>query len=241
MLLDFAISAFVTVFVVVDPIAMAPTFLVVTDGMPQAARKAWPCARASLPASSCRQRFGRRSAACAVRHFAAGVPDRRRAAAVLDRGSKWCSGCGRHEGEAAETGDGRARAQCRRLPARDPAAGRPWRHRRDRAARRTRRRRLALVGALVTVEVAVAASCLLTFRLAERISGFLGVTGNIVLSRLPRRAVGGACRAICRRRHSRRYRRLKPGAGRYLMPIKASVSGYETKLNAASCPTARQV
>jgi multiple antibiotic resistance protein len=41
-----------------------------------------------------------------------------------------------------------------------------------------------LLGALVAVEVAVAASCLLTFRLAERISGFLGVTGNIVLSRL---------------------------------------------------------
>jgi len=39
MLLDFAISAFVTVFVVVDPIAMAPTFLAVTDGMPEDARK----------------------------------------------------------------------------------------------------------------------------------------------------------------------------------------------------------
>ncbi|MGB7041158.1 MAG: MarC family protein, partial [Xanthobacteraceae bacterium] len=39
MLLDFAISAFVTVFVVVDPIAMAPTFLAVTDGMPNDSRK----------------------------------------------------------------------------------------------------------------------------------------------------------------------------------------------------------
>src|SRR5271167_3706245 len=39
MQLDFAIYAFVTLFVVVDPIAMAPTFLAVTDGMPRAARK----------------------------------------------------------------------------------------------------------------------------------------------------------------------------------------------------------
>src|SRR5271155_735451 len=39
MLLDFAVSALLTLFVVVDPIAMAPTFLVVTTGMPRASRK----------------------------------------------------------------------------------------------------------------------------------------------------------------------------------------------------------
>jgi multiple antibiotic resistance protein len=37
---------------------------------------------------------------------------------------------------------------------------------------------------LIGVEALVAASCLVTFLLAERIGGFLGVTGNIVLSRL---------------------------------------------------------
>ena len=39
MLLDYAVSALITLFVVVDPIAMAPTFLVVTDGMPRASRR----------------------------------------------------------------------------------------------------------------------------------------------------------------------------------------------------------
>ena len=39
MLLDYAISALLTLFVVVDPIAMAPTFLVVTEGMPRASRR----------------------------------------------------------------------------------------------------------------------------------------------------------------------------------------------------------
>ena len=39
MLLDYAVSALLTLFVVVDPVAMAPTFLVVTTGMPRASRK----------------------------------------------------------------------------------------------------------------------------------------------------------------------------------------------------------
>jgi multiple antibiotic resistance protein len=37
--LDFTISALVTLFVVVDPVGLAPTFLAVTDGLPRAARK----------------------------------------------------------------------------------------------------------------------------------------------------------------------------------------------------------
>jgi multiple antibiotic resistance protein len=40
------------------------------------------------------------------------------------------------------------------------------------------------VGILVVVVLLVAASCLVTFLGAERISGLLGMTGNIVLSRL---------------------------------------------------------
>ena len=49
-MLDYAISALLTLFVVVDPIAMAPTFLVVTEGMPRASRQSVASAPASLPA-----------------------------------------------------------------------------------------------------------------------------------------------------------------------------------------------
>ena len=40
------------------------------------------------------------------------------------------------------------------------------------------------IGILVAVVLVVAAACLVTFLCAERISGLLGMTGNIVLSRL---------------------------------------------------------
>src|SRR5208282_2249425 len=36
---DFAISALLTLFVVVDPIGLTPTFLVVTEGLPRPARR----------------------------------------------------------------------------------------------------------------------------------------------------------------------------------------------------------
>jgi multiple antibiotic resistance protein len=36
---DYVISAFLTLFVVVDPIGLTPTFLAVTDGLPRSARR----------------------------------------------------------------------------------------------------------------------------------------------------------------------------------------------------------
>ena len=185
MLLDFAISAFVTVFVVVDPIAMAPTFLAVTDGMPEDARKS-VALRASVIAGiilTGTALVGERLLVlCGI-----SLPAFRIAGGLL---LFWIAAemvfgvRSRHEGEAAEQAMEERVRNVAAFPLAIPLlagpgaiaatvllagrAGGDWR----------------LLGALVAVEVAVAASCLLTFRLAERISGFLGVTGNIVLSRL---------------------------------------------------------
>ena len=185
MLLDFAISAFVTVFVVVDPIAMAPTFLAVTDGMPKDARKS-VALRASVIAGiilTGTALVGERLLVL----FGISLPAFRIAGGLL---LFWIAAemvfgvRSRHEGEAAEQAMEERVLNVAAFPLAIPLlagpgaiaptvllagrAGGDWR----------------LLGALVAVEVAVAASCLLTFRLAERISGFLGVTGNIVLSRL---------------------------------------------------------
>ena len=37
--LDYIVSTFLTLLVVVDPVGLAPTFLAVTDGMPREARR----------------------------------------------------------------------------------------------------------------------------------------------------------------------------------------------------------
>ena len=51
MVREFFISALVTLLVVVDPVGLAPTFLAITDGLPQRARRA-VAIRASLIAGS---------------------------------------------------------------------------------------------------------------------------------------------------------------------------------------------
>ena len=185
MLLDYAISAFVTIFVVVDPIAMAPTFLAVTDGMPREARKS-VAVRASLIAGIIligTALVGNRL----LLLFGISLPAFRIAGGLL---LFWIAAemvfgvRSRHEGEAAEQAMEERVRNVAAFPLAIPLlagpgaiaatvllagrAGTDWQQ----------------LGVLIAVEIAVAASCLLTFRLAERISGFLGVTGNIVLSRL---------------------------------------------------------
>jgi len=185
MLLDYAISAFVTVFVVVDPVAMAPTFLAVTDGMPREARKT-VALRASfiagiiligtaLVGNRLLLLFGISLAAFRI----AGGLLLFWIAAEMVFGVR-----SRHEGEAAEQAMEERVRNVAAFPLAIPLlagpgaiaatvllagrAGNDW----------------TLLGVLVGVEALVAAFCLITFILAQRISGLLGVTGNIVLSRL---------------------------------------------------------
>ena len=185
MLLDYAISAFVTVFVVVDPVAMAPTFLAVTDGMPREARKS-VALRASLIAgiiligtalvgNRLLLLFGISLAAFRI----AGGLLLFWIAAEMVFGVR-----SRHEGEAAEQAMEERVRNVAAFPLAIPLlagpgaiaatvllagrAGNDW----------------TLLGVLVGIEALVAAFCLITFILAQRISGLLGVTGNIVLSRL---------------------------------------------------------
>src|SRR5437588_10440034 len=48
---DYAISAFLTLFVVVDPVGLTPTFLAVTDGLPRTVRRS-VAVRASIIAGT---------------------------------------------------------------------------------------------------------------------------------------------------------------------------------------------
>ena len=88
------------------------------------------------------------------------------------------------QSQAGRAGDRGARAQRRRLPARHSADGRARRdHRHGAAAGRSDGDPMRL-GILLAVIAFVAALCAVVFLLCTHIGRLLGVTGNIVLSRL---------------------------------------------------------
>src|SRR5580692_46810 len=185
MFADYAVSALLTLFVVVDPIAMAPTFLVVTEGMPRASRQS-VAVRASFIAGVIligTALIGDRL----LDILEISLPAFRIAGGLL---LFWIAAemvfgvRSQHEGEAAEQALEERVRNVAAFPLAIPLLAGPGAITATLLLATRASGDWRLLGALVAVEVAVAASCLLTFRLAERISGFLGVTGNIVLSRL---------------------------------------------------------
>src|SRR5271156_243080 len=185
MLLDFAISAFVTVFVVVDPIAMAPTFLAVTDGMPQDARKS-VALRASIIAGVIligTALVGDRLLVL----FGISLPAFRIAGGLL---LFWIAAemvfgvRSRHEGEAAEQAMEERVRNVAAFPLAIPLLAGPGAITATVLLAGRAHDSWSLTAILIAVVVLVAMSCWITFFFAERISGLLGKTGNIVLSRL---------------------------------------------------------
>jgi multiple antibiotic resistance protein len=185
MLLDFAVSAFITLLVVVDPVAMAPTFLVVTAGMPRAARRS-VALRASVTAG-------------AILVGAALIGDRLLNALEISLPAFRIAGGlllfwiaaemvfgvrSRHEGETAEQAMEERVRNIATFPLAVPLLAGPGAITATVLLSAQENGNLLLLAALVGVVIVVAASCLVTFLFAERISGLLGMTGNIVLSRL---------------------------------------------------------
>jgi multiple antibiotic resistance protein len=185
MLLDFAIYAFVTVFVVVDPIAMAPTFLVVTEGMPRAARRS-VAFRASIIAAG-------------ILTGVALVGDRLLSVLEISLPAFRIAGGlllfwlaaemvfgvrSRHESETAEQAMEERVRNVAAFPLAIPLLAGPGAITATVLLAGQADSHWLMVGVLIAVVLVVAGSCLLTFLAAERISGLLGMTGNIVLSRL---------------------------------------------------------
>jgi multiple antibiotic resistance protein len=185
MLLDYAVYAFVTIFVVVDPIAMAPTFLVVTEGMPRQARKS-VAARASLIAASIltgAALFGARLLGV----LEISLPAFRIAGGLLLFwiATEMVFGVrSRHEGETAEQAMEERVRNVAAFPLAIPLLAGPGAITATILLAGQAGDNWLMVGILVAVVLIVAAICLLTFVAAERISRLLGMTSNIVLSRL---------------------------------------------------------
>jgi multiple antibiotic resistance protein len=185
MLLDYAVSALLTLFVVVDPIGLAPTFLAVTEGFPRTARVS-VAVRASLIAG-------------AILVGAALIGDRllntlgislsafRIAGGLLlfATASEMVFGVRmRREGEAAEQAIEEHVRNVAAFPLAIPLLAGPGAITAAILLAGRAGEDVVQLTLLIAVVLLVAASCFAVFIFAERISKLLGKTGNIVLSRL---------------------------------------------------------
>jgi multiple antibiotic resistance protein len=185
MRLEYAVSALITLLVVVDPIAMAPTFLVVTEGMPRAARRS-VAIRASLLAGAIligTALIGNQL----LRILGISLPAFRIAGGLL---LFWIAAemvfgvRSRHEGEAVEQAMEERVRNIAAFPLAIPLLAGPGAITATVLLAGRAGGDLALIGILIAVVVLAAIACFASFYAASRISRFLGVTGNIVLSRL---------------------------------------------------------
>jgi len=183
--LDYLVSAAVTLIVVVDPVGLAPSFLAVTEGLPaasqrQVARRATLIAALILAGAAVGGDW-------LLRNLGISLPAFRIAGGVLLFALASEMVLGVRIERQAETAEQALEEHVRNIAAfplaiplmagpgaltatvllAGQAAGRPL-----------------FVGTLIAVIAAVCALTLAVFYFATRIERFLGITGNIVLSRL---------------------------------------------------------
>lgn len=183
--LDFAISALVTLLVVVDPVGLAPTFLAVTEGLPDRARKS-VALRAALIAGAIL--IG--SALIGdwlLRALGISMPAFRIAGGFLLFAISFEMVFGvrmRREGQAAEQAVEEHVRNVAAFPLAIPLLAGPGAITATLLLAGRAGRDPLLVGLLLAVVVFVALASFVCFTGAGRIGRLLGLTGNIVLSRL---------------------------------------------------------
>jgi len=185
MLFDYAVTALLTLFVVVDPIGLAPTFLAVTDDLPRAARRS-VAVRASIIAGAILVGaaligdwlLDTLKISLAAFRIAGGL-------LLFSIASEMVLGVRmRREVQAAEQAVEEHVRNIAAFPLAIPLLAGPGAITATVLLAGRANGDALLIGMLIAVAALVAASCLATFLFAERISGLLGMTGNIVLSRL---------------------------------------------------------
>jgi multiple antibiotic resistance protein len=183
--LDFAISALLTLFVVVDPVGLVPSFLAVTEGLPLKARRS-VALRASIIG-------GAILVGAALlgdwlfRTLGISLPAFRIAGGLLlfSIASEMVFGVRlRRESEAAEEAVEERARNVAAFPLAIPLMAGPGAITATVLLSGRADGNLPLMGLLITVVVLVATACFVAFIFARWISRLLGLTGNIVLSRL---------------------------------------------------------
>ena len=183
--LGYLISALVTLLVVVDPVGLAPTFIGVTEGMSAKLRR-----QVSLRAAliCCLILIGSALAGnWLLQKLAISLAAFRIAGGLLlfSIATEMVFGVRiRREGEAAEEAIEERARNIAAFPLAIPLMAGPGAITATILLAGRADGSLLLTSLLLAVVVAVAACCLVVFLLAAPIGRFLGVTGNIVLSRL---------------------------------------------------------
>jgi multiple antibiotic resistance protein len=183
--LDFAISALITLFVVVDPVGLVPTFLAITHGLPRAARHS-VALRASMIAGAILigtallgdWLFRVLGISLSAFRIAGGL-------LLFSIAFEMLFGVRmRREGEAAEQAVEEHVRNLAAFPLAIPLLAGPGAMTATVLLAGRADGNLLLVGLLTAVVALVAAACFVVFTFAAQISRVLGMTGNIVLSRL---------------------------------------------------------
>jgi multiple antibiotic resistance protein len=183
--LDFAISALLTLFVVVDPVGLTPTFLAITHGLPRAARRS-VALRASLIAGAILigtaligdWLFRMLGISLAAFRIAGGL-------LLFTIAFEMLFGVRmRREGEAAEQAVEEHVRNVAAFPLAIPLLAGPGAITATVLLAGRADGNLIRLGVLLAVVALVAVACFVAFIFAGQIGRLLGMTGNIVLSRL---------------------------------------------------------
>jgi multiple antibiotic resistance protein len=183
--LDFAISALLTLLVVVDPVGLVPTFLAVTEDLPRQSRRS-VAVRASIIAGAIL--IGTALIGDWLLHtLSISLPAFRIAGGLLlfSIASQMVFGVRlRRESEEAEEAVEEHVRNIAAFPLAIPLLAGPGAITATVLLAGRAGGNPMLIAVLIAVVVLVAASCLVAFLFAERIGRAIGLTGNIVLSRL---------------------------------------------------------
>jgi multiple antibiotic resistance protein len=185
MALDYLVSAFVTLLVVVDPAGLAPSFLAVTDGLPRAARnrvalRGCVIAMAILAGTAVIGDWLLRKLGISLNAF-------RIAGGLLLFSIAFEMVFGLRiprEAKAAEEAVEEHVRNVAAFPLAIPLMAGPGAITATVLLTGRAEGDLVLLAALIGVIAVVILLCLAVFRLAMRIARLLGITGNVVLSRL---------------------------------------------------------
>ena len=183
--LDYAISALLTLFVVVDPVGLVPTFLAVTEDLPRPARRS-VAVRSSIIAGAIL--IGTALIGdWLLRTLSISLPAFRIAGGLLlfSIASEMVFGVRlRRESQEAEKAVEEHVRNIAAFPLAIPLLAGPGAITATVLLAGRASGNLMLIAILIAVVVLVAAACFVAFLFAERIGRSLGMTGNIVLSRL---------------------------------------------------------